>query len=65
MLFLLCLFINLYLESFANLTFELLIFGAPSILCILLLSLFIALLSTYFPVRSAVRRKPVEVIRAL
>ena len=26
---------------------------------------FIALLSTYFPVRSAVRRKPVEVIRAL
>ena len=62
---LLCLFINLYLESFANLTFELLIFGAPSILCILLLSLFIALLSTYFPVRSAVRRKPVEVIRAL
>ena len=60
-----CVSINSYLYAKAMVFFSLLSFNLAGILCTLLLSLLIGMVSTVIPIGLSTKRKPADVIRAL
>jgi ABC-type antimicrobial peptide transport system permease subunit len=61
--YIICGYLNV--EMAESLGVSLLVFGLPSLAMLLGIAAVTALLATFFPVRSAARKKPIESIRAI